>query len=96
MPSGCREEAAYPALLKHVEYSNSLYLKAEHLANCCRVILCPSRERAHMSGVLALFPSHVKENPPLPKKRFFVFLLLKQGPCSLRLLNEYTKSVWGF
>lgn len=34
-----------------------------------------------MSGVLALFPSRGKENSQLPKKRLFVFLLLKKGSC---------------
>lgn len=96
---GTGRRRLYPSLLyylKCVEHLNSLYLKAEHLANCRKVILRLSRERAQMSGVLALFPSHGKENSLLPKKSFFVLLLLNRGLCPLRLLNEYMKSVWGF
>lgn len=66
MPSGHGKEAAL-SVLKCVEHLTSLYLKAEHLANCCKVILCLSRERAQMSSVSALFPSHSKENSLLPK-----------------------------
>lgn len=96
---GAGRRRLYQSLLyyfKCVEHLNSLYLKAEHLANCGKVILCLSRERAQMSGVLALFPSHGKENSLLPKKSFFVFPLFNRGSCPLRLLNEYMKSVWGF
>lgn len=75
------KEAALSLLyyFKCVEYLNSGYLKAEHLGNCCKVILVLSREIAQMSGVLALFPLHSKENSLLPKKSSFVLLLLNCG-----------------
>lgn len=70
MPSERGQEAALSlcTALKCVEHLISLYLKAEHSANCCQVILCLSRGRAQMSSVSALFPSHSKENSLLPKR----------------------------